>query len=168
MRIGTGLAYKSLAPRWARLLFSTSSWSCGPLKSTSVSTGLLKSTSSWSCAAGPHNDAAPLPALLSKAARPPPEPSPTGGRFQYRQVQLEAENSKTACTKLDFSRPNSNWRPKIAPNSNWTAISAREARACSDPLSEIVLGPVRLNSSPALSVAYTPPLPLPSSAACFL
>ena len=44
--------------------------------------------------------------------------------FSSDQVQLKAKNSKTAYMKLDFSRSNSNWRSKIASNSNWTAISA--------------------------------------------
>lgn len=94
---------QTIVPRWARLLFSASSWSWGPLKSTSISTGLLKSTFSWSYAAGPYSATRHLPALFPKAARSPPGPSPTGGRFQYRQVQLKAENSVQHQLDRDFS-----------------------------------------------------------------
>ena len=43
--------------------------------------------------------------------------------------------------KLDFSRPNSNWRPKIAPNSNRTAISAWAPRPPRPPAARTPLQP---------------------------
>lgn len=108
---------RTMVPHSTCLLFLAFSWNWQLLKSTFVLAELLKSTSSWSCPIFPFDTAHHLPALFPKSLHLLVTLSPTGGRFQYRQVQLKAEKSKTACMKLDFSRP----------NSNWTAFSAMKA-----------------------------------------
>lgn len=113
---------RTMVPHSTCLLFLAFSWSWQLLKSTFVLAELLKLASSWSYPIFPFDTAHHLPALFPKSPHLLVTLSPTGGRFQYRQVQLKAENSKTACIKLDFSRP----------NSNWTAFSAM--RAYQNPL----------------------------------